>query len=215
MTTTFISLVDDHALLRSGLAGLINSFEGYKVLFEADNGKHFIDQIKPNAPPDIVLLDITMPVMNGYETAAWIRINLPKTKVLVLSMLQNDEAIISMLRLGAKGYLLKDSKPKIFREALNHVRDNGFYLNEAISGKLMHHVNSRDKEELSSRFTNKELQFLRLICTEKTYKEIAEEMCLSHRTVEGYRDDLFEKIGVSSRIGLVLYAIKTGIITVN
>src|SRR5690242_13762746 len=104
-----IALVDDHVLLRNGLASLIQSFEGYTVLFEADNGKDFISQLKSNPVPDIILLDITMPEMNGFETAAWIKQNAPSIKILVLSMIDNDEVVISMLKTGARGYILKDS----------------------------------------------------------------------------------------------------------
>jgi DNA-binding NarL/FixJ family response regulator len=212
--TTFIALVDDHILLRNGLAGIVNSFEGYKVLLEADHGQNFIEQIKGKSAPDIVLLDITMPVMNGYETAEWIRVNLPSTKVIILSMMESDTVIINMLKRGAKGYLLKDSKPDVFRMALNSVRDHGFYINEHVTNKMLHYLNqsyhpSPDAVQLSER----ELQFLKLSCSEMTYKEIAKEMFISPRTIDSYRDNLFEKLGVSSRIGLVLFAMKNGIIT--
>lgn len=214
-STVFIALVDDHSLLRNGLAALINSFEGYKVLFEAENGKDFIRQLKPNSPPDIVLLDITMPQMNGYETAEWIKTNLPETKVLVLSVMENDDAIINMLRKGAKGYILKDSKPDVFREALNSIRDNGFYLNDLVSSKMLYYMN-KEKGFLhaSTALTERELQVLKLSCTEKTYKEIADEMTVSPRTIDSYRDSLFEKLGVTSRVGLVLFAIKNGIVKI-
>lgn len=215
---TSIVLVDDHSLLRSGLATLINSFEEYNILFEADNGKEFLNQLNKKNPPDIVLLDITMPVMNGYETAEWIRTNLPDTKILVLSMMDNDAAIIRMLRYGAKGYILKDSKPQVFKQALNSVRDNGFYLNDLISSKMLHYVNANNKKDTSLdpaiSLSDRELTFLRHACTEKTHKEIAEEMCVSHRTVDSYRDTLFEKLGVTSRVGLVLFAIRNGIVSV-
>lgn len=215
MATTYIALVDDHVLLRNGLASLINSFEGYKVLFEADNGRDFIEQLKASAPPDIVLLDITMPVMNGYETASWIRINLPGTKVIVLSMMENDAAIINMLKMGAKGYLLKDSKPAVFRQALNQVKEHGFYINELVSSKMLYYMNTNLPQAAGAPLlSDREIQFLKLACSEKTYKEIAGEMFLSPRTIDSYRDNLFEKLGVTSRVGLVLFAIKNGIVNV-
>lgn len=216
--TTFIALVDDHALLRSGLATLINSFEEYKVLIEADNGKDFIQQVQPRHAPDIILLDITMPVMNGYETAEWIRMNLPNTKMIVLSMMDNDTAIIRMLRAGARGYILKDSKPAVFRQALNAVRDVGFYTNDLVSSRMWHYMNAASgitgNYDLLSIITERELAFLKLACTEKTYREIADEMCVSPRTIDSYRDSLFEKLHVSSRVGLVLFCIKNGIVLV-
>ena len=112
---TTVALVDDHELLRSGLAAIINSFGEFEVVLEAGNGLEFIKKVKAITPPDIVLLDITMPEMDGYETAAWIRKHLPTVKVLVLSMLSNDLAIIRMLRNGVKGYIIKDSKPHVFK----------------------------------------------------------------------------------------------------
>src|SRR5689334_2924476 len=132
-----VALVDDHALLRNGLANVINSFGEYKVVFEADNGKQFIERYKKNDKPEVVLMDITMPEMDGYETTKWIKNNAPDTKVLVLSMMDDDNAIIKMLQYGAKGYILKDSRPDVLRTALREVAEKGFYLNEVVSGKLM------------------------------------------------------------------------------
>jgi len=214
MQTTYIALVDDHILLRAGLASLINSIDGFQVLFEADNGRDFIGQLKPKAAPDLVLLDITMPEMNGYETAAWIKVNLPHTKMLILSMMRDEAAVIRMIRMGAGGYLLKDSKPAVFREALLQMRDHGFFLNELVSPKLLYQLNSNRPDAQPPLFTDRELVYLRYACSEMSHKEIAKEMFISPRTVDSYRDALFEKLGVTTRVGLVLYAIKCGLVTV-
>ena len=215
---TFVALVDDHELLRTGLAAIINSFEGYKVVIEANNGKQFIEKVKIKTPPDIVLLDITMPVMDGYETSIWIKANLSQTKVLVLSMLENDTAIIRMLKNGARGYLLKDSKPKVFKEALDSIRDSGYFINELVSNKLMHYINHEEIFDTDTlvlnTLTENEVSFLKWICTEKTYKQIAEEMCLSPRTIDTYRDNLFKKLDVKTRVGLAIFAIKNGIVNI-
>lgn len=211
---THIALVDDHTLLRNGLASLVQSFEGYSVLFEADNGKEFIQQLKTYAVPDIVLLDINMPEMNGFETAAWIKRNLPGAKILVLSVMDNDTIIISMLKRGARGYILKDSKPAIFKQALDSIRDSGFYMNELVSNKMLNYVTHEDKGKemaIVSGLTENELAFLQLVCTEMTHKEIADQMKLSPRTIDGYRDELLKKLKVQSRIGLVIFAIKYGL----
>ena len=212
---TFVALVDDHELLRTGLATMINSFEGYKVAMEANNGQQFIEKVKSKTPPDIVLLDITMPQMDGYETSNWIKTNLPQTKVLVLSMLENDTAIIRMLKNGARGYILKDSKPKIFKEALDSVRDSGYFINELVSNKLMQYINHEEAYDADAATLNNlsenEVAFLKWICTEKTYKEIADEMCLSPRTIDTYRDNLFKKLDVKTRVGLAVFAIKNNI----
>ena len=215
---TNVALVDDHELLRTGLAAIINSFEGFKVVFEANNGKQFIEKVKGKTPPDIVLLDITMPVMDGYETSNWIKANLAQTKVLVLSMLENDTAIIRMLKNGARGYILKDSKPKVFKDALDNIRDSGYFINELVSNKLMHYINHEEVFEgdalALNNLSENETTFLKWICTEKTYKEIADEMCLSPRTIDTYRDNLFKKLDVKTRVGLAIFAIKNGIVNI-
>lgn len=214
--STKIALVDDHTLLRNGLAALVNSFEGYSVLFEASNGKDFIRQLDTFPSPDIVLLDITMPEMNGVETAEWIKKNLPDAKVLVLSVMDIDTIIISMLKRGARGYILKDSKPGVFKQALDSVRDTGFFMNELVSNKMLNYVTMKDDEQvqqvsLISDLSENELTFLQLVCTEMTYKEIAMKMELSPRTIDNYRDELLKKLKVQSRTGLVIFAIKYGL----
>jgi DNA-binding NarL/FixJ family response regulator len=216
---TFVALVDDHELLRTGLAAMINSFEGYKVVMEANNGQQFIEKINSLKPvPDIVLLDITMPQMDGYETSQWIKTHLTQVKVLVLSMLENDTAIIRMLKNGARGYILKDSKPKVFKEALDGIRDSGYFINDLVSSKLMHYINHEEVFDSDSfalnNLNDNEITFLKWICTEKTYKEIADEMCLSPRTIDTYRDNLFKKLDVKTRVGLAIFAIKNGIVNI-
>jgi DNA-binding NarL/FixJ family response regulator len=210
---TNIALVDDHSLLRGTLASLIDSFEGYAVLFEADNGQEFIKKLDHHSTPHIVLLDITMPEMNGFETAAWIKKNIPAAKILVLSMSDQESAIIRMLREGARGYLLKDSKPAVLRKALEEIRDKGFYMNELVSNKMLNFVTGNGTHSGTDipSLTEKEAIFLEMACTEMTYKEIADKMKLSQRTVEGYRDDLFKKLNVMSRVGLVIFAIRHGL----
>ena len=214
MDVTSIVLVDDHVLLRAGLAALINSIDGYRVLFQADNGRDFIRQVSLNAIPDIVLLDITMPEMNGYDTALWMKDNLPETKILVLSVMRDEASVIRMIRAGARGYLLKDSKPDVFKNAIDQLRDQGFYFNEMISPKLLYHLHTKKIDDLLPHFTERELIYLQFACTEMSHKEIAKKMFISPRTVDSYRDALFEKLNMSSRVGLVLYAIKSGLVII-
>jgi len=214
-TTTKIALVDDHILLRNGLANLINTFPGYSVVFEADNGKDFIQQLETNPKPDIILLDITMPEMNGPETASWVQKNLPSAKVLVLSVMDSETMIINMLKRGAKGYILKDSKPAVFRQALDSIRDTGFFLNELVGSKMLNYLRNEETQAkevgILASITDREMQFLKLAASDLTMKEIADQMQVSVRTVDGYRDELFRKLNVQSRIGLVLFAIKNGL----
>lgn len=213
---TTVALVDDHILLRSSLARIITNFEGYFVLFQADNGQHFIDQITKKNTPDIVLLDISMPVMDGFETAKWIKTNLPDTKVLVLSMMDNDTTVIRMINLGVSGFILKDSKPAILKEAFDCILQKGFYTNELVSNSMLHFVNNCNNSlaNKSNQLTDKEREFIKFACTEMTYKEIASQMGTSTRNIDMYRDQVYEKLEVKSRVGLVLYAIKEGFVQV-
>jgi two-component system, NarL family, invasion response regulator UvrY len=211
-----VAVTDDHILLRRGLANLIRSFDGYEVLFEADNGKDFMEKLSCETIPEIVLMDINMPEMNGYDTTLWIKHNYPEIKVLSLSMNDDEQSIIRMLKCGAKGYILKDIDPSEFRIALDTLVRKGFYYSEMLSGKLIHAINSFDEPDKRINKTlllsEREIEFLKLVCTEMTYKEIADKMFLSARTIDGYRNDLFEKLNAKTRMGLAMYAIKNGIV---
>ncbi len=207
-----VALVDDHVILRKSLAVLIQMFKDFDITLQANNGRDFIDQLHPDSLPDIVLLDITMPVMDGVETAHWLKQNYPQVKVLALSMIKNDYIIIRMLKNGARGYILKDCEPFELKEALHQTYNKGYYYNELITPKIKN-------KELYGEFpkimlTEQELIFLRWACTEKSYKQIADEMCISPRTVDGYRDSLFRKLNITSRVGIAIYAIKSGIVQV-
>jgi DNA-binding NarL/FixJ family response regulator len=125
---TNVAVADDHVLLRRGLANLIRSFDGYDVVFEADNGKDFIEKLNHNVPPQIVLMDINMPEMDGYDTTLWIKKNHPELKVLSLSMYDDEQSIIRMLKCGAKGYILKDIDPAEFKKALDDLVRKAFII---------------------------------------------------------------------------------------
>jgi DNA-binding NarL/FixJ family response regulator len=214
---TNIALVDDHLLFRKGLATIINSFSDYHIIIEASSGKEFTTLISPSNMPAIVILDVTMPDMDGYETANWIHNQYPEIKILALSMLDNEKAIIKMLRNGAKGYILKDSDPKDLKEALDQLMQKGVYLNELMCNHLIDNINNHLHEDAQGFYRKKislndrEIDFLQRICSDMSYKQIADDMYLSPRTIDGYRDALFQKLRVSSRIGLVLYAIRNEI----
>lgn len=212
-----IALVDDHSLLRNGLSSLVESL-GNTVLFEADNGREFQKKLDSDNLPDIVLMDINMPEMDGFETTEWLKQNHPEVKVLALSMYDNETSIIRMLKCGAKGYILKDSEPAELKEAILALMSKGFYYSDLVSGKLMHAINNMDDktDDLKSLvpLNDRETTFLKYTCTELTYKEIADKMFVSHRTIDGYRDTLFEKLKLKTRVGLVMYAIKNGIVNI-
>jgi DNA-binding NarL/FixJ family response regulator len=216
-----VAVVDDHKLFRDGIVGLIRGFSGYTVIIEADNGKDFIRQISPLQLPDLVLLDINMKQMDGFETAKWLKSNHPTIKILVLSMYENENAIISMMQLGARGYVLKDIRKHELEQALSSLVSKGYYYTEMVTGKLIHAINASDQTGTGSPYKDpsslneREKEFLKLACAELTYKDIAQKMQLSVHTIDGYRDALFEKLNVKSRVGLVLYAIKNKIVFIE
>lgn len=209
METFQIALVDDHNLFRSGIAALIDQLSGYKVMFEAGNGQELIRKLSPKFKPHIVLLDINMPQMDGIATAQWLRNNYPNIHIIVLSMFEDAEKVLAMVKIGVKGYLLKDAEPQEFEQALLSVSQNEVYFPQFVTRHLISNFNKPvDTIKLNSR----EVEFLKLSGTELTYKEIADQMCISVRTVDGYRDQLFDKLQIKSRVGLVLYAIKNKLI---
>jgi DNA-binding NarL/FixJ family response regulator len=187
-------------------------------LFDAANGKDFIKQLQPRYLPDILLLDIAMPEMDGYNTAHWVRSNYPEIKILALSTMDTETAIIRMIKNGAKGYVLKDAEPVELKRAFDEVMSLGYYYNDLITRKIIQSVNQLSEENNSigtfAKLTDKEMNFIKLVCSEKTYFEIAKEMFLSERTIDGYRDVLFKKLNVTSRVGLVMYAIKNGLVKI-
>lgn len=207
-----VAIADDHTLLRKALAKLVSSFEDYAILFEAENGKEIKKKINEHLVPDLILLDVNMPEMDGFETAGWLNKNYPKIKVLALSMFSDERTIIRMLRQGARGYVMKNIDPDELKRALDSVVKKNFYLSEEISGKIISGLNKDvDKTEDLPSLTQREKDFLKLICSEITYKDIAAKMYVSPRTVDEYRNTLFEKLNVKSRVGLVMYAIRNGL----
>ena len=212
-----IVLVDDHSLLRVGLASMVES-QGNTVLFEAHDGKEFQEKLNKDNLPDIVLMDINMPEMDGFETTKWLKVHYPEVHVLALSMYDNENSIIRMLKCGAKGYILKDSEPAELKSAIEALMTKGYYYSDRVSGKLIHAINKIEDEghdvHTVNNLNERETDFLKYACTELTYKEIADKMFVSPRTIDGYRDVLFEKLHVKTRVGLVMFAIKNGIVQV-
>jgi DNA-binding NarL/FixJ family response regulator len=213
-----IAIADDHTMVRKGLCALIDLFPGYKVVIEAANGKDLIDRIDPDRPPDIVLLDIVMPEMDGYRTAAWLTAHYPQSRILALSTLESESAILGMIRSGARGYLNKDAEPAELKFAFGEVIGLGYYYNDYVSKQTIRSAGAaadRETEHKGAvRLTDREQAFIQLACSEKTYQEIAAEMFVSVRTVDGYRESLFRKLHVTSRVGLALYAIRNQLVRI-
>ncbi|MBC7507712.1 MAG: response regulator transcription factor [Ferruginibacter sp.] len=211
-------LVDDHRLFRKGLISLIEMVcTDCNILFEADNGVDLQQKLIKGNEPDIILMDVNMPQMDGFATVQWLNENYPLIKILVVSMIEKEESIVRMLQLGVKGYLSKDVEPKELGEALNAVMNKGFYYTDFITGKLVHSLqNDNDSNKKTSAaiqsMNNREMNFLQLACSELTYSEIAAQMFLSPKTIDGYRNSLFEKLQVKSRVGMALYAVRHGLV---
>ncbi|OJW81858.1 MAG: hypothetical protein BGO69_15295 [Bacteroidetes bacterium 46-16] len=211
---TRIALADDHILLRNALKELIHTFGPYEVIIEADNGRDLLDKIAAApAPPDLCVLDVSMPVMDGYETQVELRKNWPDTKTLVLSQYNNEFTVIRLLKEGASGYLLKSAAPDEFKRALESVLNNEYYHPEMTAGKFQRYVDIMQRKHPA--ISKKEMIFLGLCCSELTYKDIGEKMGMSTRTIDGYRDSLFEKLRIKSRSGLVMYALTAGIVPLS
>ncbi|MFO7720881.1 MAG: response regulator transcription factor [Gillisia sp.] len=204
-----IAIVDDHNLFAQSLKGLVNSFQEYEVLSVFKNGQELVDYFFANKKhPDIVLLDIRMPVLNGIETMEWLKSTYPSQKVLALTMEHEEEIIIKMIKAGCRGYLLKDIEPEEFFFALNCVSTSGYYLNEDFSAAL-----KCSDEKTFKNFSSREIEFINLACSERTYKQVADEMNLSPKTIDGYREALFQRLELKSRVGLVLFAIKNKMVS--
>ncbi|MBA4145540.1 MAG: DNA-binding response regulator [Cytophaga sp.] len=206
-----ICLVDDHKLLRKGMVELIDNLPGYMVVGDVDNGKILMNLLASMELPDIILLDINMPEMNGFETAVWLTKEFPQIKILALSMYDDERSIIRMIKSGAKGYVLKDADPRELKRAFDDLISRGYYHSDLVSNLLVSSLNT-GPATAEPLLNERELIFLKLACTEMTYKEIADKMNLSPRTIDGYREALFEKLRVKSRVGLVIYALTKGIV---
>jgi len=214
--TIKVALVDDHVLLRNALATLVGSFENCKVTHQSNNGKEFIDQLTKSSVPDVVLLDLNMPVMDGYDTSAWLNKRHPDIHVLMLTMYDSELTLIRLLQAGVKGFLKKDIAPGELKFAINSVMNTGYYYSTHTAGRLanLFRNNPRDNPKLQDHILSEhEIRFLKFACSDLTYKEIAQNIGLSARAVDALRDNLFMKLDVKSRVGLVMVAMKNGIVT--
>jgi DNA-binding NarL/FixJ family response regulator len=209
-----VAIADDHMLFRIGLGEILSSFDEIDLKYSVSNGKELVDKIyKDKKPPHVCILDINMPVMDGYTTAKRLKEINPRIKIIALSMYDNDDNVIKMMRNGATGYMLKDTPPDELREAIRSMHKLGYYHSELITNDLLKAAKQpvTEKDELAE-LSGKELKFLKLCCSELTYKDIAEQMGVSPRTVDGYRDSLFDKLNIRTRTGLALYAVRTGLV---
>lgn len=209
MSPITIAVADDHKLVREGISNLLTS-KGHTVVFQCGDGKSLVHYAL-NHDPDLVLMDLHMPEMNGWEATEALKTGDYSGKVLVLSMLDDEKAVIRAIRSGAAGFMVKDASPDELDLAIREVHAKGFFHTDFVSSRLVGSFKQgHEPGQTEDAFSDREREFLKLACTEMTYKEIADKMRVSPRTVDGYRDALFAKIDAKSRVGLVLYAIKQG-----
>lgn len=211
-----VILADDHILLRDALANLINSFDRFNIAGTASNGKEVMSCFEKGIRPELAILDLNMPEMDGFETSLWLQQHHPDVRVVILTMYDSEIALIRLLQVGVRGFLKKDVHPAELKEALISVAENGYYYTNNATGKLAsffqkNHLNQTSIEK--ALLNEKEIEFLKLASTDLTYKEIAQRMKLTPRAIDGYRDTLFDKLEVKSRVGLAIFAVKTGIVS--
>lgn len=210
-----IVITDDHLLIAKAISAMIDGFSNFEVLYEAGNGAELQKKFElPKNIPDIILLDVSMPVMDGFATAKWLREHHPQILIMALSMQDDDASLIKMIQSGARGYLHKNVHPRELETALETLIKKGFYYPDWATSKVFLKLSQPDEPVVASTIaiSEREKEFLIHACTELTYKEIGDKMFCSPRTVESYRDSLFEKLEVKTRTALALYAVKAGLV---
>ncbi|WP_024770384.1 response regulator transcription factor [Aquimarina macrocephali] len=206
-----IVIIDDHILIANALSDFISNFTQFKVLYVCKNGKDFQDKIKTKPIPDIALLDISMPIMDGFETSKWLKETYPTVLVMALSMQNDEQSLIKMIKNGAKGYLLKNTNPNELKKALNELVDKGYFFPDWATSKILTSISDNTiNADIRTNLSDREIEFLKYTPTEMTYREISEKMFCSPRTIENYRDSLFEKLELKTRVGLAVYALRNG-----
>ena len=212
-----VAMADDHILLRNALANLINNTNECKIIIEVSNGRELIEKINKDNYPDVVILDLNMPEMDGHDTAKYLMDNHPDIHVLMLTMFDSDLALIRLLKAGVKGFMKKDIHPKELLFAIQSVYEQGYYYSPQTSSKLaglFRDANEKSKSLDKIMLGELEIEFLKLVCTEMTYKEIAYTLKMNPRAIDGMRDNLFTRLDVKSRVGLAMYTIRHGIVVV-
>ncbi len=210
------AVADDHKIFRQGLRFALADDQKLALVGEAENGILLLELIEKHLP-DVILLDLKMPEMDGIEATKKIREQYPGIKILMLTTYDDEQFILHLLELGINGYLLKNADPTEIKKAICTVYENDYYFNDLMSNTMLKNIiyksNSKNKYRVQIKLNNREIEVLRLICQELTTTEIAEKIYLSSRTIEGIRTNLIEKTGAKNVAGLVLFAIKTGIVS--
>jgi DNA-binding NarL/FixJ family response regulator len=215
MSKIKIAIADDYKIFRDGLKVGMSEDSNLEVVLEADNGEELLDGLKKKKV-DVIIMDLKMPIMDGMQATKEVRKLYASTKVLAVTMYDDDKFIIHLMENGANGYLLKNADSDEIRKAIYSVHENGYYFNDVVNKALLKRLvikgNVKPSFNNDIDFTERELDVLKLICEEKTASEIAKEIFLSPRSVEGIRQRLIEKVGVRNTAGLVMFALKQGIV---
>lgn len=208
-----ICLVDDHVVVRHGLAELIGKIGPYEVVQQFNNGEEFLSAFPLKPAPDLVILDLRMPLVDGSEVVRRLKESGSRLPVLVLTVDEDEPTIIRLFRNGARGYLRKNCSASELSTALGEIFSRGYFHNEFLALSLHNDGGEREKTEqeaILENLTAREREFLKLVCHENeyTYEQIADKMNVQHRTVDGYRESIFDKFGIKSKTGLVLFILK-------
>ena len=209
-----VLIVDDHAILRDGIRALLALYEDIEVVGEAAEGREAIDKVR-QLSPDVVLMDIAMPLMDGLEATRRIHKNNPQTKVLILTQHDNREYILSSVKVGAAGCIPKKAVASELVSAIRVVHQGNSFLYPSVASVLVEDYLRQSEQEPYERVTNREREVLKLVAEGRTSREIADLLCISVKTVLGHRTKIMEKLDIHNRTELVKYAIRKGLITMD
>ncbi len=210
-----VAIADDHTLFIEAIKSLINTFPDCQVLYSTCNGKEMIAKLKSGLLPDVLILDMRMPVLDGIDTAIWIRQYYPEINIIMLTMHDTDATLLRLLKAGVKAILKKNTNAQDLHEAIKHVTYYGQYYGKDSSGRFARlFVNGYGEDAALKQihFTEEEINLLKLVSTELTYKEIAKQMHTNPRMIDTLREALFNKLNIKSRVGLAIFAMRHGLV---
>lgn len=213
--TIKLAVVDDHQLFRKGIALLLSHYSDLQVIIEAQNGADLLEQLGTGEIPDVILMDLKMPVMNGVEATEVVKARYPKVRIIILTMYNDESIMLQLIEKGANGFLLKDQRIETVVSAIYGVLETGFYFNDYVSMAMLQGLVNDKKIHPSykkTKLSEIDIEVISLICEQYTNKQIAEELNLSLRTVDGYRERILSKTGAKNTAGIVLYAVKNNLL---